>query len=161
MANNIYGQRKMYSGGWGFILLIPIGFVIIIYLYDFFQGIYYQNQLDNTVKEVLTRTLDREGLETYQDYREYALRTFKDMDYATDDMSLITLDDGYILVNYKTYTSVVGELSFGLLRTKKIMVHSAYKGTYNEYKETVVEKYKEDIDDLILDNAEDEEIIIE
>lgn len=161
MAKNVYGQRKMYSGGLFFILIIPIGFVILVYLYDFFQGKYVQSQLDNAVKEVLTKTLDRDGLETYQDYREYALRTFKDIGFATDDMSLITLDDGYILVNYKTYTSVVGELSLGLLRTKKLMVHSAYKGYYNEYKETVVEKYEEDIDDLILDEDTEEETIID
>lgn len=162
MANNVYGQRKMFSGGLVFLLIIPIGFVIIVYLYDFIQGKYFQNELDSTVKEVLTRTLDRDGLETYQEYREYAIRTFTDMEYSTDDMSLIVVDDGYILVNYKTYTSVVGELSFGLLRTKKIMVHSAYKGYYNEYKETVVEKYKEDIDDIILDyEEEDQEIIVE
>lgn len=162
MANNVYGQRKMFSSGLVFLLIIPIGFVIIVYLYDFIQGKYFQNELDSTVKEVLTRTLDRDGLETYQEYREYAIRTFTDMEYSTDDMSLIVVDDGYILVNYKTITSVVGELSFGLLRTKKIMIHSAYKGYYNEYKETVVEKYKEDIDDIILDyEEEDQEIIVE
>lgn len=156
MANNVYGQRKMYSGGLIFLIIIPIGFIALIYLYDFIQGIYFQNQLDNAVKEVLNRTLDRDGLESYQEYREYALRTFTDMGFDTEDMSLITLEDGYILVNYKNYTSVVGELSFGLLRTKKIMVHSAYKGYYNEYKETVVEKYEEDLDDLILDEEEDD-----
>lgn len=160
MANNVYGQRKMYSGGLVFLLIIPIGFVILVYLYDFIQGKVIQRELDNTVKEVLTRTLDRDGLETYQEYREYALRTFKDMEYDTEDMSLIVLEDGYILVNYKTYTSVVGELSFGLLRTKTLMVHSAYKGYYNEYKETVVEKYTEDIDDIILDYEEEEQEII-
>ena len=156
MANNVYGQRKMYSGGLVFLLIIPIGFVILVYLYDFIQGKYYQHELDTAVREVLTRTLDREGLEELSEYREYALRTFKDMEFDTEDMSLIPLEDGYILVNYKTYTSVVGELSFGLLRTKQLMVHSSYKGYYNEYKETVVERYEEDIDDLILDDDDDD-----
>lgn len=163
MANNVYGQRKMYSGGLVFLLIIPIGFVILVYLYDFFQGVYFQNQLDTAVSEVLKRTLDRDGLETYQDYHDYALRTFKDMGFDIEDMSLIALEDEYILVNYKNYTSIVGELSFGLLRTKKLMVHSSYRGYYNEYKEAVVEKYEEDIDDLILDEDTDQEseVIIE
>ncbi len=150
------------SGGIFFILLIPIGFVILIYLYDFCQQIYFQVSLDKAVKETLTKTLKREGLETYEDYREYAVRTFKDMDYATDDMSLIQKDDFYVLVNYKNYTSVVGELSFGLLRTKQKMVHSAYKGFYNEYKEVQVEKFKEDEESLIEDiSNEDEEFVLE
>lgn len=154
---------KKSGSGIVFLLFIPIGFVILVYLYDFCQKIYFQNQLNSAVKQVLTETLDRDDLESYEDYREFTLEAFKDKGFTTDDMSLIQKDDYYVLVNYKNYTSVVGELSFGILQTKNLMVHSAYKGYYNEYKETVVEKFKEDIEELYDegDSSDDEDIVIE
>lgn len=144
MATDVYGRRKMYSGGGILLLLIPIGMIIIFYLYDFCVNIYTQNKLDRETKEVLLEVLNRDGLESVDEARELAEKLFMEYEVEEDDISLLELEDNTLLLTvYDRYTSVVGTLSFGVFRNKQIMVHSSYRGSYNEYREAVVEKYNE------------------
>lgn len=165
MATDVYGKRKMYSGGAIFLLLVPIGAIALFYLYDFCMNTYTQKQLDIRTKDVLTEVLNREGLENLDEMKIFASKVFEEYGITEDDYSLMQIDDYYLLTAYDQYKSVVGSLSFGKLRNKEGVVNSSYKGYYNEYKETVVEKYKENIDDTLDNNEEnnssdDGEIII-
>lgn len=153
MAKDIYGGRKMYVGPWFFILIIPIGLIIICFLYDFGRGNAERAKLDLDTKEILTEVLNREGLETLDEMHDFAERQYKLKGYDPEDLTFTEEDNGqYIIATYNQYTSVIGELSFGLVRSKRISVHSAYKGYFNEFKEIVIEKYVEDdTEDLLVD----------
>lgn len=157
MATDVYGRRKMYNGGFVFLLLVPIGAIAIFFLYDFGMDIYKQKQLDMRTKDVLTEVLNREGLENLDEMKIFASKVFEEYKITDDDYSLMQVDDYYLLTVYDKYISVVGELSFGFIKNKKSVASSSYKGYYNEYKEVVVEKYKENIDEALEDDAKNNE----
>lgn len=165
MANNVYGGRKMYTGGGFFIFIIPIGMIIIFFLYDFIAKTYIQYNLDKDTKEILLNVLNRDGLETEEEMREYAEKLLVDKKIDSEDFYLMYEDDKYYVTIYDRTTSIIGSLTFGKLKNKQIVVNSSYMGYYNEYKEPVVEKYTEDLDDISDDtnnnDDEDEAIIID
>lgn len=163
MANNVYGGRKMYTGGGFFIFIIPIGMIIIFFLYDFIAKTYIQYNLDKDTKEILLNVLNRDGLETEEEMREYAEKLLVDKKIDSEDFYLMYEDDKYYVTIYDRTTSIIGSLTFGKLKNKQIVVNSSYMGYYNEYKEPVVEKYIEDLDDISDDtnNNDDEAIIID
>jgi len=158
VATDVYGRRKMFSSGIVFLFLVPIGGIVLFFLYDFCANIYYQNKLDNETKEVMGAILEREGLENIDEMKEFAIKVFEEYKIDEENFSLTQVDDYYILTAYHRHVSVVWELSFGLLRTKKKTVSSSYKGYYNEYKEAVVEKYVEE--NLNEDLGNDGDILI-
>lgn len=143
-------NQKRYSGGLIFILFIPIGLFICLYLYDWGRAIYEQKKLDKDTEEILYRVLNRGGLTTTEEYKNYAIRLYQEYGYDTDEMSFLEIEgeDAFLLINYKRYLNMVGEISFEILRNDTSIVHSSYKGYYNEYKEAVVEKYVEDDEDV-------------
>lgn len=161
MANDVYGRRKMYAGGGLLIFIIPIGAILIFFLYDFVMNIYTQNTLNSNSKKILLQVLNREGLETEEQYKNYALRVIEDFGYDLEEASFIIEDDKFYLSIYDRYTSVVGTLSFGIIKDEKIMVMSSYVGYYNEYKEPVVEKYVEEYtdEDFVYEDDEDDYIL--
>lgn len=163
MATDIYGKRKMYSSGGLLLLIIPFGMIIIFLLYDFGINLYTQKRLDKQTEEALYEVLNREGLESLDEARDYVEKLFMEYEIPDDDISLLEFDseDALLLTVYDRYTSVIGELTFGLVKNKQIMVHSSYKGYYNEFKEAVVEKYneKEDIDKRIDNSSSDDDEI--
>ncbi|MCH5166487.1 MAG: hypothetical protein J1F35_01215 [Erysipelotrichales bacterium] len=143
MANDVYGRRNMYTGGGFLILIIPFGMIAIFFLYDLFMNTYKQYTLNKATEEILLQVLNRDGLETPEEYKEYALRVVKDKEYDPEEASFTKDEDMYYLTIYDRYTSIIGELSFGLFKNREIMVRSSYVGYYNEYKEAVAEKYIE------------------
>lgn len=163
MGTDVYGKRKMYNGGALFILFIPIGAIALFFLYDFCMNIYKQRELNIRTEEVLTDALNRADFDSLDEMKIYVAKVFEEYGMSKDDFSLMQFDDYYLLTAYNQYISVIGELSFGLIRNKESVVSASYKGYYNEYKEVVVEKYKENIDDEISDDNstnENDEIII-
>lgn len=161
MANDVYGRRKMYTGGGFLIFIIPIGAILIFFLYDFIMNMYTQNTLNSNSQKILLQVLDREGLETEEQYKQYALRVIEDFGYDSEEASFIIDNDKFYLSIYDRYTSVVGTLSFGIIKNKEIMVMSSYVGYYNKYKEAVVEKYVEEntLEDFVYEDDEDDYIL--
>ena len=78
MATDVYGRRKMFSSGIVFLFLVPIGGIVLFFLYDFCANIYYQNKLDNETKEVMGAILEREGLENIDEMKEFAIKVFEE-----------------------------------------------------------------------------------
>lgn len=150
MAKDLYTTNRFTSSFW-FVFFIPIGMIIAFYLYDFGSKVYFQNMLDKDTKVIFTEMMDREGLDTNEEKKDFIESEFKEKKYELSDLNLIYQDDGsVIVVAYRKYMSIVGTLSGGLLRSKNRMVSSSYIGHYNEYKETVVEEYNEVIDEDLI-----------
>jgi hypothetical protein len=94
--------------------------------------------------------MDYEKEETKEEQKEFIINEFKEIGYELDDINLIEQEDGsLVIVTYRRYMSIVGTLSNGILRSKNKLVSSSYRGYYNEYKETVIEKYTEDVEEDI------------
>lgn len=147
MAKDLYTTNRFTSSFW-FLFFIPIGMIAAFYLYDFCSKIYFQNLLDRDTLVIFTSMMDQEGLDSNAEKKDFIESEFKEKKYELSDVSLIYQSDGsIIIVTYRKYMSIVGTLSGGLLRSKNRMVSSSYIGHYNEYKETVVEKYKEVVDE--------------
>ncbi len=154
MAKDMYESRQMTEGPLGFILLIPVGAVILFFLFDVCFKFYNDWKLLEDTKTVLTNLLDKDGLETPEEFKEYAYVQYERLGYTREeleDMSIIYLEDGsVVLVNYKSYFSMISSIFGG---NDKISV-AKVRGYYNEYKETVVEEFVGDEEeDLIEDNT--------
>ena len=154
MAKDLYESRQMTEGPLGFILLIPVGAVILFFLFDVCFKLYNDWKLLEDTKTVLTNLLDKDGLETPEEFKEYAYVQYERLGYTREeleDMSIIYLEDGsVVLVNYKSYFSMISSIFGG---NDKISV-AKVRGYYNEYKETVVEEFVGDEEeDLIEDNT--------
>lgn len=154
MAKDMYESRQMTEGPLGFILLIPVGAVILFFLFDVCFKLYNDWKLLEDTKTVLTNLLDKDGLDTPEEFKEYAYVQYERLGYAREeleDMSIIYLEDGsVVLVNYKSYFSMISSIFGG---NDKISV-AKVRGYYNEYKETVVEEFVGDEEeDLIEDNT--------
>lgn len=156
---DVYGRRKMYTGGGFLIFIIPFGMVAIFFIYDFVMNTYKQNNLNKDTETMLLQVLNREGLETEEEYKQYAYRVIGDFGYDVDEASFTLDDDLFYLTVYDRFTSVIGEVSFGILKNKEIMVRSSYVGYYNGYKEAVVEEYietpREDDTEILPDDDAD------
>lgn len=154
MAKDLYESRQMTEGPLGFILLIPVGAVILFFLFDVCFKLYNDWKLLEDTKTVLTNLLDKDGLDTPEEFKEYAYVQYERLGYTREeleDMSIIYLEDGsVVLVNYKSYFSMISSIFGG---NDKISV-AKVRGYYNEYKETVVEEFVGDEEeDLIEDNT--------
>ena len=149
MARAQYQTRRMTEGPLLFILLIPFGAFFLLVGFDFFYKYYNEWKLLNDTKEVMDLMLNKEGLETHEDMKNYIKDQFYKMGYENvDDLSLVVGEDYYILVSYSSYFSMINEITF---KPKKIAV-ARVKGFYNEYKEAVVEEY-------IPDETKEEDLI--
>lgn len=159
MAKAQFETRRMTEGPFMFFLMIPIGVFLLLIGFDFFYKIYNDKKLLNDTKTVMKMMLDKDGLETPDEMKNYAIEQFENLGYeTTDDLSLIVGDDYYILVNYSTYFSMINEITF---KPKKIAV-ARVKGYYNEYKETVVEEFvpDQDKDEDLIEEEGNSDIII-
>lgn len=152
MAKDLYKGRQMYQGPWLFYLLIPIGVVILMFLVDVCYKYYNEYTLNRDTKEVLYQILESDNLNTQEEYKAYAKKKYEELGYDSKNVTIVLKENYIILINYKNYFSVLGELITG---KEKIAV-ARYKGYTNEYKEAVVEEYITEEDDN-LDEVDDEE----
>lgn len=144
MAKDLYKSRQMYQGPWLFYALIPIGAVVLMFLVDLCYKFYNEYTLNKDTKSVLLEMLDEEKLATQEEYKEFAKKKFESLGYDPKDVTVVLRDDYIILINYRSYFSVIGEL---ITKEKKIAV-ARFKGYLNEYKEAVVEEFKDEDDEL-------------
>ena len=154
--SNPYDKRQMTEGPALFIILIPIGAVILFFLFDFCFKYYNDWKLMEDCKTVLKNVLDKEGLDTPEKFKEYALVQFERLGYKREnleDMSLIYLEDGsVVLVNYASYFSMINRIFGG---NDKISI-ARVRGYYNEHKETVIEEFKQSEEEDLIDDTTNE-----
>lgn len=141
MAKAQFQNRRMTQGPFMFIIMIPIGAFLILVGFDFFYKMYNEYKLLNDAKTIMKAVLDKEGLETPEDYNRYAEEKFYELGYEeSEDFSLVVTEDEFYLVVYSNYFSMINEITF---KPDKIAV-ARVKGFYNEYKEPVIVKYVPD-----------------
>ncbi|HOB25969.1 MAG TPA: hypothetical protein PLB45_01010 [Bacilli bacterium] len=153
---------KKYSNPWIYILLIPVGLIVIYFVFNFAYRKYQNIILDRDTKAVLTELMSHTALSTPEQYRAVAIQSFENLGYTdTDinDLSVTVNDKSIVLVSFKRYADlgalfqvfrvhwiVDGELNEGgineALISKNTMVSSRYIATLNEYNETVISKYE-------------------
>lgn len=153
MAKDLYKGRQMYQGPWLFYMIIPIGAVVLMFLVDLVYKYYNEYTLNRDTEIILNELLEAENLETQDDYKALAKKRYEALGYDVNDVTVLLREDYIILINYKSYYSVIGELITG---NKKVAV-ARYKGYLNEYKEAVVEKYSQDELDAEYESKENEE----
>ena len=137
MAKDLYKSRQMYQGPWIFYIIMVIGVVLLLFFVSLGYKYYNQYILDRDTKDVLYQILERDDLHTQEEYKNFAKKELEELGYDVKDATIILNDDSIILINYKSYFSVIGEL---ITKKKKTAV-ARFKGYLNEYKEAVVEKY--------------------
>lgn len=126
-----------------YFILIPLGTIALLFIFDFAYRAYNQKIIDNDVKEVLEYLMYNNDLHTKQEYEEYAKEKFEEKKYTNlSDVNVVLDEDKTYLSNYREYFSVIHFLS-----EKKNKVHASYVGYLNEYKEAVIEKYEEELDE--------------
>jgi len=167
-ANNV-------SGGIFFIILIPIGAVILAILVNFLYDQYQQIILDRDTKQILTDLMDKQGLTTSEDYRNMALDMLKDytdvyveQKYTDPDNIIFIVGDDYVLfIHYKAFNDLRSIFNiFGQnpiddegyvdnatinknMNKASALISSKYIARLNEYNEITIEKYEEDVNDDI------------
>ena len=155
MAKSQYDHRQMTQGPGLFIFLIPVGAVVLFFLFEFCFKYYNDWKLMDDTKTVLRNVLDKEGLDTPEKFKEYAYIQFERLGYEReelDDMSIIFAEDGsVILVNYSSYFSMISMIFGG---NDKISV-AKVRGYYNEHKETIIEEFVGDEEEDLIDDSED------
>lgn len=155
MAKDLYGHRQMYQSPLVFIILIPIGAILLIFLADKCFDLYYNHKTKEDTQMVLEEMLTLDSLKTHEDYVEYAKKRFKELDYDTDVINVEFIDDYIMLFVNKSYFSVIGEIVSGTTKTAE----AKYKGKYNEYKEVVIEEYTQEDEEKYFDTEDDTEYI--
>lgn len=150
MAKDLYESRQMYQGPWLFYILIPIGMIVLFFAIDFGMKLYHEYTLKNDTKEILTILMERDD---YTDIKEYAKKKYKEKGYETSDVSVITRGEEIILINYKSYFSMIGEIKGG----KKNVAVARFKAYYNSNQELIVEEYTLEDEEEVVD---DDPIII-
>ncbi len=157
MAKDLYKGRQMYQGPWLFYILIPIGAVALMFLVDLGYKYYNEYILNRDTKEVLYKMLEQENLSTQEEYKTFAKKKFEELGYEeTADITVILKDDYIVLIYYRNYYSVIGEL---ITKNKKVAV-ARYKGYTNEYKEAVVEEYTIEEEDELYSEEENTPVVI-
>ena len=77
MAKDLYTTNRFTSSFW-FVFFIPIGMIVAFYLYDFGSKVYFQNMLDKDTKVIFTEMMDREGLDTNEEKKDFIESEFKE-----------------------------------------------------------------------------------
>lgn len=140
MAKDLYESRQMVQSPLVLFLIMPIIGVLILLAVDFTVKTWTKVKLENDTKEILTMMLDNDILKTEEDYKKYAVKRFSERGYETADVSIILADDGIILINYKTYFSMLGTV---IGRGKKL-ADARYIGNTLEDGTLKIEKYIEE-----------------
>lgn len=151
MAKDLYEGRKMFQGPFFFIIIIPIGMIALFMLLDF--GIKTVNEYDlkKFTKELLTEMMENPEI---TDYRTYAINRYGDEGYDTESMSLVEEDGKVILINYKFYFSMMGQIT----GKKNNLATARFIAYYDKNKNLIVEEFKpeddmEGVDDLNINTS--------
>lgn len=133
-----------------FFIIIPIGMIVLFFALDFGYKIYVENKLYIDASEVFKMALDSEGLDTEEEFNNYINDKFREKGYTEFDLSITNKKDYKLLIIYNSYFSIINQL----LHNGSKMSVVRLKGYYNEYKETVIEKYDEEEDDDLIKNID-------
>ena len=154
-----------------FLLLIPLGVIALLVICNFALDGYYQIKLNKDTREVLDYLLTKD-CETSEQCRLIAIEQFNQRKYEDSELlTTVSVGDDYLLLvryNYindlRVFLNIFHIQIFdnnGMINDGKInqslsrksgMLSSKYMVKLDEYNEPIIEKYKGDENDFILEN---------
>ena len=153
-----------------FLLLIPLGIIVLLVVGNFVLDSYYQIKLNKDTKDVLNYLLTKD-CETSEECKALAIEQYNQKGYENNDIltTIILGDDYMILAKYNYINDLRVFLNIfhikvfdqnGNIDDQKIdeslekksgMVSSKYIVKLNEYKEPIIEKFKGDENEFFLE----------
>ena len=104
MANIVKdSSNRVYQNPAKLLLLIPIGVVIFVLLFDFCFLKYNEWKLDNATEQVIVSTLDHEQFSSEAAMQDFIERKYKDLGYDENTKLSIVIRDKYIIID-QTYS---------------------------------------------------------
>lgn len=159
-------RGSIFSYGITYILLIPIGLLLILLCAEKGYEVYTNKTLNKDAKSIFKKCLDTDNMYTEQDMATYILKEFEAKEYDKEklEIDVIINDDYFYLKVSKKYTSFVNDLKYDLtsayndIMNKKKKSADRFriatirlKGTYNENKETVITEFTEEDEELFFE----------
>lgn len=157
-----------------YIIIIPIGVVVLLFLGDKLFRCYEQAKFEKDSIKVLTECMDAPNIDTIEDMKKYISDRYVYYEYNLDDIkfTIIDMEDYFYFDASKLYNSVISEFMFSLKKgynevfkgrtldkNTYMSVGVMLKTYYDDNKKTVIEEYNPDLDDIILeDDLETENI---
>ena len=131
-------SNRVYQNPAKLLLLIPIGTIIFIYLFDIVFLKINEYRLNKVTENVIISTLDHEQFNSEQALQEYVERRFKEEGYDEKVKLGVVAHDQYMVV-----TATYNFFSLkGYVLSKEAHASSVKIGYYDEYKTPVVEDYQ-------------------
>ena len=139
MANIVKdSSNRVYQNPAKLLLLIPIGTIIFIYLFDIIFLKYNEYKINKVTTEVITATLDHEQFSSELALEEYVQRRFNEEGYDENLKASVVVHDQSIIV-----TATYSFFSLrGYVLSKDAHATTVLIGYYDEYKKPVVEKFE-------------------
>ena len=135
-------SNRTYQNPAKLLLLVPIGVIVFVYLFDLVFLKYNEYKLDKITRQVITETLDHETFKSDIFLKEYVERKFFEYGYDENFTLSVEIKDKYIYVS----TSYVFFSLKGYAFSKQAHASSVAIGYYDEYKKPVAVKFNNDME---------------
>ena len=139
MANIVKdSSNRVYQNPAKLLLLIPIGTIIFIYLFDIIFLKFNEYRIKKVTTDVIVSTLDHEQFSSELALEEYVHRKFQEEGFNDDNLKTgIVIHDKYMVI-----TATYSFFSLrGYVLSKDAHATTVLLGYYDEYKKPVVENY--------------------
>lgn len=146
MSKDLYKSRRMYQNPIVLIIAVVCAMILAIFVIDIVSKKVSISKIDNDTKTVLKDIMEVEA----EKRKEVAEEKLKKLGNNSPSINIIENGDVLVLINNSSYFTIVGELF-----KKPKYCTAAFKASYNDYHEIVVEKY----DDGVNDSKNDDIII--
>ena len=146
MSKDLYKSRRMYQNPIVLIIAVVCAMILAIFVIDIVSKKVSIAKIDNDTKTVLKDIMEVES----EKRKEVAEEKLKKLGNNSPSINIIENGDVLVLINNSSYFTIVGELF-----KKPKYYTTSFKAFYNDYREIVVEKY----DDGVNDSKNDDIII--
>ncbi len=130
-------SNRTYQNPAKLLILVPIGAIVFIYLFDICFLKWNEYKLDKTTRQVIVDTLDHETFSSEVALRDYVDRKFNEYGYTENFTYNVEVKDKYIYIS-DTYTFFSLK---GYAFSKDAHASAVIIGYFDEYKKPVTIKY--------------------
>ena len=164
-------MSKKDNGHKVFLILIPIGAILLAILFNYCYDMYHQIKLDIDTKDVINDIITKD-FDNADDYKEIAVKEFEKKGYKDSEEMTILVDEDYLIfIKYHYFDDLRVLLNIfniewvdksGYVNDAKIneglekktgFVQSRYKVELDEYNEPVIKRFDTDENEFFLENA--------
>ena len=131
-------SNRTYQNPAKLLLLVPIGVIAFVYLFDIVFLKWNEYKIDKATKEVIVATLDHETFKSEIALREYVDRKYAELGYDEGFTASVEIKDKYIYIS-ATYEFFSLK---GYAFSKNAHASAVLIGYYDEYKKPVTMNFK-------------------